>query len=202
MNLKELIKAYSGKLADKMKTDRRVELIVYGALILLVLLLFVSSTKGSEKANVNTEAASVMQPETAENYADVETRLEEILSCIRGAGKIKVMITYDTGTQIVPAMSTNAQTNTSETTSESSSTLNESQTESKEPVTISQSGSNQVIVLTERMPEIRGVIVIAQGAADIAVRMKLEDAVETVLGVDASCINVFEMSSNYYNSEE
>ena len=124
------------------------------------------------------------------------------MSCIRGAGKIRVMITYDTGAQIVPAMSTDTQTNTSETTSDSSSTLNESQTESREPVTVSQSGNNEVIVLTERMPEIRGVIVIAQGAADISVRMKLQDAVETVLGVDASCINVFEMSSKYYESEE
>ena len=182
MNIRELIKAYSGKLADKMKADRRVELIVYGALILLVLLLFVSSTKGNEKAKVNAEVTSVTQTATAENYADVESRLEEILSCIRGAGEIKVMITYDTGTQIVPAMSTNTQTNTSETTSESSSTLNESQTESKEPVTVSQSGSNQVIVLTERMPEIRGVIVIAQGAADISVRMKLEECCRNCTG--------------------
>ena len=87
MNIKELIKAYSGKLTDKMKADRRVELIVYGALILLVLLLFVSSTKGSDKSEVNAPQTQDTQTETAENYDDVETQAGEYFELHPGSGQ-------------------------------------------------------------------------------------------------------------------
>ena len=39
----------------------------------------------------------------------------------------------------------------------------------------------------------RGVIVIAEGAADVSVRVKLSNAVMTVLGISADRIEVFEM---------
>ena len=45
----------------------------------------------------------------------------------------------------------------------------------------------------EKMPQVRGVIVVAEGAGDISVRMKLQSAVQAVLGVEASGIEVLEM---------
>jgi stage III sporulation protein AG len=48
-------------------------------------------------------------------------------------------------------------------------------------------------VLTEIEPTVRGVIVIAEGAADVSVRVKLSNAVMTVLGISADRIEVFEM---------
>ena len=41
---------------------------------------------------------------------------------------------------------------------------------------------------------------IAEGAADVSVRLKLQNAVITVLGITAERIDVFEMKSN--NEEE
>lgn len=43
------------------------------------------------------------------------------------------------------------------------------------------------------MPKIRGVIVIAEGAADISVRFSLAAAVSTVLGIDENSVEVFAM---------
>lgn len=40
---------------------------------------------------------------------------------------------------------------------------------------------------------VRGVIVVAQGAADISVRLKLQAAVQAVLGVEADKVEVLEM---------
>ena len=65
---------------------------------------------------------------------------------------------------------------------------------------MSTSGGAETIVLTEIEPTIRGVIVIAEGAADVSVRLKLQNAVITVLGITAERIDVFEMKSN--NEEE
>ena len=69
----------------------------------------------------------------------------------------------------------------------------ESGLESSSPATISKNGGNEPIVLTEVQPLVRGVIVVAEGAEDIAVKLNLQYAVKTVLGIDDDCIEVFEM---------
>ena len=173
------------KLAAAMKKDKRLELGIYALLAVLGILIY-SASCGREMESPPAQSGT-----GAEAFAEssVEERLAETLSCIRGAGRVQVMITYETGTQIVPAMSTDVQSSTSQSTSEGGTTVNENRTESTRPASLQE----EALVLTEKAPEVRGVIVIAEGAADIAVKLRLERAVETVLGVDANCIEVFEM---------
>ena len=118
-----------------------------------------------------------------------------MLSCIRGAGRVDVMITYDSGPEIVPAMSTNVNSTGSETSEGSRSSSSQQSTESTEPATVSGSGGNEPIVLKEIEPVVRGVIVVAEGAADIEVRLDLQRAVRAVLDIPLSRIEVFERSA-------
>lgn len=177
------------KLTDRMKKDKRFELCVYGALVLAGILIYAATTVPKSKTE-NTGAAET-QSIVCSSERETEERLKSVLSCIRGAGKVEVMITYDTGAQIVPAMSTDTQTGITQ----SAESVTENRTESSRPVTVSQGGGNEAIVLTEKQPIVRGVIVIAEGAADIAVRINLQNAVRTVLGIELSCIEVFEMKA-------
>lgn len=129
------------------------------------------------------------------SYEDMETRLEEILSRIEGAGAVRVMITYATGAEIIPAMSTQYQSSVSEESDQTGAwqkSTNES--EQSSPVT-SQSGS-EALVLTEKMPEILGVMVVAEGAGDLHVRMALQQAVETVLQLSPKKVDVFPMEKS------
>ncbi len=64
----------------------------------------------------------------------------------------------------------------------------------RQPATVATDGGQSPIILVEREPEIRGVIVVAEGAADPAVRLSLQRAVQAVTGVPLSCIEVFEMN--------
>ncbi len=167
-------------LVVKMKGNKMLELGIYGGLALVCLLLCLPG-RAEEK---NT----VAQPAVEESGVDLlEKRLMDTLSSVRGAGKVKVMITYETGNEIVPAM------NTDITSSISVSGENQTRTESSSPVTTYQNGENEAIVLMEREPTVRGVIVVAQGAADISVRLKLQAAVQAVLGVEAEKVEVLEM---------
>jgi hypothetical protein len=50
-------------------------------------------------------------------------------------------------------------------------------------------------VLKEKTPEIKGVIVTAEGAGDISVRMNILKAVETLLNIPADKVDVFKMQS-------
>lgn len=181
----------------RMRTDRRTELLVYGgvALLVVVLYLFVSrAADGGTAAN-----ADGVQVLSAANAADTETRLQEVLSCIRGAGRVEVMITYETGREIVPAMTTSVNSNGSETSDGDKSSSSQQSTESTQPATVSQSGSNAPIVLKEIEPVVRGVIVVADGAADVTVRLDLQRAVRAVLDIPLSHIEVFERSAQPTN---
>jgi len=115
------------------------------------------------------------------DFKQEQQQLEQILSKIKGAGKVQVLITYETTTEMVPAYDSDS------TTSNSNGTQNA--TESQRPAT----GSSGTIVLTERRPKILGVVVVAEGASDMGVKLMLSQAVQTSLGVPASKVEVFVM---------
>lgn len=190
------VQTFFMQLGSKMKENRKLELIIYALLGIAVLAIFISSLLPKSKQAENTENISSQTSTVYESETDVENRLESVLSKIRGAGKVEVMITYETGVEIVPAMSSDKESTSSESNGNNQDSLTSNQSESLTPATISQSGNDIPIVLTEIKPKVRGVIVIAEGAADIMVKLDLQYAVQTVLGVPASCIEVFEMSKN------
>lgn len=181
----------------RMRTDRRTELLVYGGVALLVVVLYLFVSRAADGGTAAD--ADGVQVLSAANAADTETRLQEVLSCIRGAGRVEVMITYETGREIVPAMTTSVNSNGSETSDGDRSSSSQQSTESTQPATVSQSGSNAPIVLKEIEPVVRGVIVVADGAADVTVRLDLQRAVRAVLDIPLSHIEVFERSAQPTN---
>ena len=131
---------------------------------------------------------------TAAAEATLEARLEDILSTVRGAGKVRVLVTYATAGERVAATVSTLDESVSETSGVNTATRSEQSREMKQPATVATEGGQSPIILVEREPEIRGVIVVAEGAADPAVRLSLQRAVQAVTGVPLSCIEVFEMN--------
>ena len=128
-----------GALVEKMKADKKFELVVYSVLILIGILIFAVSSCDGLSLLDNT---GTTEKNAGRGADDVEGQLEDILSSIDGAGEVKVMIVRsDDGT-------------------------------------------------------ICGAIVTAQGAADIAVRERLQNAVRTVLGIEIGQVEIFQMESN------
>lgn len=172
-------------LAERLQRNKKLEIAVYAMLALLAVIIFFSS-KNAHKDNsgrdnaVGSEAAS----QSFQDEASVETRLKSILSKIDGVGAIDVMVTYDTTSELVPAMDTDI------------STSADSSSQRSYPVTVSGGGEENPVVLKQVQPKIRGVIVVAQGAENIAVKVKLIAAVSTVLGISQECVDVFSMSGN------
>lgn len=158
---------------------------LYGALILLAL-LFYGIGDGWFRAEPRAGPAKA--------EATLESRLEDILSTVRGAGKVRVLVTYATAGERVAATVSTTDESVAETSGGTTATRSEQSREMKQPATISTENGQSPIILVEREPEIRGVIVVAEGAADPAVRMNLQRAVQAVTGVSLSCIEVFEMN--------
>ncbi|MBQ2770938.1 MAG: hypothetical protein IJF41_06835 [Clostridia bacterium] len=182
-----------GRAVAFLKRNPKTELLIYGVIVFTVLGVYFAgllSQKDAETAEKTVTVSSNLDREI-----DVENRLKSVLSCIRGAGRVEVMITYASSGEIVTAMSTsrNSNTATSQDGSRASEELQEILTE--EPATVEDGSGVSPIVLMEKQPVIRGVIVVAEGAADIAVRLDLERAVHAVLDVPVNNVEVFELGN-------
>lgn len=168
------------RLTAKMKSNKKVEIGVYLGIGLMIALLYLSGIQPAEKPK------DAQTPQAAATERGDEARLKEALSMIRGAGAVEVMLTYENGRELVPAYSTDTQSS-----AQNGETV--SQNESTRPVTIMKSGQEEAMVLKEVEPRIRGVIVIAEGADDIKVRMDLLRAVSKALDIDLDHVEVFTM---------
>ena len=166
--------------------------------MLVVILLYAASLAPTRDKE---DAPDARAAETDASEADVERKLAGVLSSIRGAGRVEVMITYETGAELVPAMSTKVDSNSAETSDGERSSLTVQTNEVREPATVGSGAGNEPIVLVERQPVVRGVIVVAEGAADIRVKLDLQRAVQAVLDIPLTSIEVFERSNTANNQE-
>ncbi len=195
---KERGAGWIGGLLEKVKGGKKLELILYGAVILTVLLLYASGLRRNRSETSADSAESYAGAEAVMTEQDLENKLASVLSCIRGAGRVEVMVTYETGAELVTAMSTSTNSNASETTDNGKASASSQTTESMEPATVKGENGDTPIVLMERLPVVRGVIVVAEGAADISVKLDLQRAVQAVLDIPLSQIEVFELSATGY----
>ncbi len=170
-------------LLERMKRDKRFELAVYGVLVAAGILLCTAVPLfGNNKTETElSKERNTIDPVFSIKTMETEARLEEALSCIRGAGKVEVMLTVAAAD--APAMDVAEDGNKGLFNSIGTSLNDSAGAMTNEGETLQREG----------MEEICGVIVIAEGAGMISVRMDLLNAVKTVLGIDASCIEVFEM---------
>ena len=180
-------KSVLSTLAQMMEGNKRIKIAVYaGVVIIALLIFFATSSGGSTTKNKQDDSSKVNsqnpQSEVSEAH-ELEQRLETILSSMSGVGKVKVMITFESTSELIIA-----------TENESNESENGTSNGSR-PATLSGSGGESPIILTQINPKIRGVVVIAEGASSISVKMDILAATSTVLGVKENCVEVFEMNS-------
>ena len=179
------------KFFQKLKKIKNIEFIIVGILAVVVLIIIFAdfkqpqSTKSSNVSVTNTSS-------TFEYASELETRIEGVLSKINGAGNVKVLLTFDGVKELVLAKQTDEKTSkTKSDASNGSQNTTESTTVSTEPVLITENGSTNPIVLMEILPEIKGVIVVAEGADNIRVKLDLLKAIQALLRVDSSQVEIF-----------
>ena len=148
--------------------------ILYLLVLVAVLLLLFSG--GSE--NKSKEKAVVKE----DNYYEETTqRFEEILSKIKGAGKVSVMFVMENKGEFIPVF--DKKISTDETNKKNDS-------ESK-AVLYGQGNNEQPYISEEKNPQISGVIVVAEGADNENVKIEIFEALRALLGVPAHRIKVW-----------
>lgn len=133
-------------------------------------------------------------PSKSEYVSELEEKLTGILTEIQNAGKVSVMITLKTGTEIIPAKDESITDKTTDEKDVEGGTRNIIEKNTSDQVVFmnDQGGTSKPLVLKEVNPEIKGVIIVAEGAKDPKVKLQLTEAVQTVLDVPAYRVSVFE----------
>jgi len=166
------------KIFQKIRSIKNIEIIIAIAICVLAVVIYFSVSAGKNKKDQQTV-----------EITDTGSELSAILSEIKGAGKTKVMISYDGEGTVVPAETTN----TSSTMTTKNGEVVQKSSESKNTIIVNSGGVSGPVILEKKSPDIIGIIVVAEGAKDPEVAIKLVRAVQTVTGVTADKIRVFEM---------
>lgn len=131
--------------------------------------------------------------DTQEYAAYLEEKLEETLSQISGVGTVRVMITLKATQELV--LEKDQQTQSSSTTEEDSQGGNRSinQISRSESTVYHSSGNNEPYVVKTLLPQVEGVVVVAQGAGTGNISRNITDVVQALFNVEAHKVKVVKM---------
>ena len=205
--MKEKIKKLKEKFEPKEGENgkRKTENLVVFAIVLIITVVamnYILSGKKDKANNIIQSEDKVLaqkngdsQVENKDNKQDIETRLENILSNIKGVGNVKVLITYSQESTVIPMYDEDTSTSVTEEQDSGggSRTVNES-TSKKDIIYEENNGVKTPITQSIINPKIEGAIVTAKGANDANVKTNIIQAVEAVTGLATYKIQVFEMN--------
>lgn len=159
-------------LIQKIKNIKNVELILAFVLAGFVLIVFFSGFgQNSTKQNNSGGGFSAY-------VASLENKIKSVISQIDGAGECDVVISFAGGVEQEYAFSSESQKNGGITTNKTTLTL----------------VSGKPVVTREKMPEVQGVVIVADGAGKAAVKLEITKAVQALLKVPNGNIEVFKRS--------
>jgi len=162
------------------RLDKKQKLIIIAGIAGIALILL-SGLFTTTKREVPAESDS--QFDIEEYRITLESRLADIISHIQGAGNTGVMITLDGGREYLYAK------NTAVEESSDSSSLRRSEENEYYTVKDTSNGENPVII-RESEPQVRGVIVVCEGADDSAVKAAITHAVSSIFNIAENKISV------------
>ncbi len=158
---------YLKKFTENIKTNRKLQIglaILLAFVLVLCYFLFIRSPS----SNNQDEGQQSVITSSAEAYAsNLESKLENVLSQVKGAGEVSVLVTLGSGFEYVYATEEEIRETSSGTTTTSTIIL----------------VSGEPVLVKEIYPEINGVLVSATGADDISVKVNLITAIQTVIDV-------------------
>jgi len=179
-------------------------LIMLGAGVLLVILSFGDFSGDSEKTKNTEGQESIRQEKKTEEklfvtetaYEELlEERLKGVLELVRDVGRVEVMITVkSSGEQIILVEKDYTGSTSKEADSQGGSRDTKEETMSETVIyKKSSDGSTVPYIVKEKMPEIEGVVVIAEGGGNLLTANNIIDAVMALFDVPLHKIKVLEM---------
>lgn len=198
----------------KMRKDQFIICILAG--VLLVILAMPSAEKkksNTSEYGILDSNTSIIEEKTEEGKAVagqsekfegteeyesyMENKLEQAISAMEGAGKVKVMVTVSASEELVvekdiPITRSDTQENDSEGGNRN---VNECKQEEETVYSRQSDGSSAPYVVKTLQPPIEGVVVVAQGGDRPEVRRNITEAIVALFDIEPHKIKVVKMKS-------
>lgn len=155
---------------NRLKNNKTAEYIFLAILSLTIIAVFAFSLSGKNSSVESSDAVDVY-------VRDLEDRLSNTLSKVDGAGKVSVVITVNSGMETIIA------------TEKTSVTENGKTTVIDEPILV----NGKTVTLMEKYPKIIGVLIVAEGAKNITVMQKIQQATISLLNIELSQVEILTM---------
>ena len=152
---------------NKIKGIKGIEYIIIAVVVLISLLVLFGEKIFSKSASSSGGSPS--------EYASlIEDEIERTVSRISGVGRVEVAVTVSGGNRTVVAK-------------DITTVKNGNEVQTTETTVII---GGKVVVLCELYPEISGVLIVAGGADDLSVKLKILSAVTTLLDIEEDKIEI------------
>ena len=167
-----------------MSSSKKIKFIIVGVLFVTLIGIFLSSFSYSS----DTDNDSSSNLGVVGSYAkDTENRLQNILSGIKGIGKVDVFVYVTQSEEIVYMQDTESTSTNNGTTT--------TKTETKTTIFDKNGNAVSAVVVVTKYPKIEGILIVAGGANDVKLKLKIIDAVSCILSIAPSNIEVLEGKS-------
>ena len=182
---------------------KKIENILVFIVIMAITIVAINYIWNGDKKNKDTDKVpeveennSAVQVSTNTSYDENEEKLANILSNIKGVGKVRVLLTYSQTSTYVPIYNENLkETNTTESDSTGGSrTVAESDIQKEVIYKEDESGKREPVTQSIISPKMEGAIITAEGADNADVKTSIIQAVEAATGLATHKIQVFKMS--------
>ena len=159
------------KIKERFKQFRYPMLVIVLGICLMIVPVEKKQAKKTVKEDTVTEV-------------DLAVQMEELLSMVEGAGKVRVLLTLENGP--INQFQENIKTG-------SGSSNIQKQTET---VLVSVDGEEQPVTVKTTYPTYKGAVVVCQGAERASVKLKLIQAVSSLTGLSSDHITVVKMQGD------
>lgn len=197
--LKSGLKSERLKKIKSLKKDQLLILLLAG-ILLIVIAVPVSPEEEPEREKAKESGKTLDEAEAAEEgggesyESRQERRLKEALEQVEGVGKAEVMITLKAGTEKVVEKDTpSSAQSTEERDAQGGTRTAEEESWTESTVYSEENGDRLPYVVKELEPSVQGVIVIAQGGGNAAVKQNILEAVQALFPIEAHKIKIMKM---------
>lgn len=144
-------------------------------------------SSSSSQTQSSSDSQSTFETQTA-------SRLEDIIGRISGVGRVKVMVTVESGVENIYETDNKGTADNTQNGGDSSAQTQQSKSSESSHVIVDNSGGGQEALLTKQLqPEILGVVVVCDGGSNSDVQESVVNTVSTALALPTNRISVSKM---------
>ncbi len=194
---KKLVEKFKSMTESKNKKkliENSVIAIIIGIILIITAgTLFGGGNKKESEQQQQSKGTELVNKPVIQEDSSVQREMETILSKVAGAGKVDVMITYETGKESVPATNVKRNDNSTQEKDTSGGTRDITQNDFESNVVYEEGqGTKKPVILKEIQPKVKGVVIITDGADNPVVKENLCNAAKVLLDVEIHKIQVLQ----------